>query len=79
MVLGSGIRDPEKTHSGSRIQGSKRHRSRIRIRNTGIQPKMLDPGPYQMNTDSKPQNPASMGRTDNTLHKNLSNNYRCCL
>jgi hypothetical protein len=26
MVLGSGIRDPEKTHSGSRIQGSKRHR-----------------------------------------------------
>jgi hypothetical protein len=29
---GSEIRDPEKTHSGSRIQGSKRHR--IRIRNT---------------------------------------------
>jgi hypothetical protein len=26
MVLGSGIRDPEKTFSGSRIQGSKRHR-----------------------------------------------------
>jgi hypothetical protein len=26
MVLGSGIRDPEKTYSGSRIQGSKRHR-----------------------------------------------------
>jgi hypothetical protein len=23
---GLGIRDPEKTHSGSRIQGSKRHR-----------------------------------------------------
>ncbi len=30
----SEIRDPEKTYSGSRIQGSKRHRSRIRIRNT---------------------------------------------
>jgi hypothetical protein len=30
---GSEIRDPEKTYSGSRIQGSKRHR--IRIRNTG--------------------------------------------
>jgi hypothetical protein len=28
MVLGSGIRNPEKTHSGSRIQGSKRHRIR---------------------------------------------------
>jgi hypothetical protein len=26
MVPGSEIRDPEKTHSGSRIQGSKRHR-----------------------------------------------------
>jgi hypothetical protein len=26
MGLGSGIRDPEKTYSGSRIQGSKRHR-----------------------------------------------------
>ncbi len=26
MVLGSGIRDPEKIYSGSRIQGSKRHR-----------------------------------------------------
>ncbi len=26
MVLGSEIRDPEKTYSGSRIQGSKRHR-----------------------------------------------------
>ncbi len=26
MVLGSGIRDPEKTYPGSRIQGSKRHR-----------------------------------------------------
>jgi hypothetical protein len=25
MGLGSGIRDPEKTYSGSRIQGSKRH------------------------------------------------------
>ena len=24
MVLGSGIRDPEKTYSGSRIQGSKK-------------------------------------------------------
>jgi hypothetical protein len=37
MVLGSGIRDPEKTHSGSRIQGSKRHRipdPGYRIRNT---------------------------------------------
>jgi hypothetical protein len=32
MVLGSEIRDPEKIYSGSRIQGSKRHR--IRIRNT---------------------------------------------
>jgi hypothetical protein len=31
---GSEIRDPEKTHSGSRIQGSKRHRIRIWIRNT---------------------------------------------
>jgi hypothetical protein len=29
MVLGSGIRDPEKTYSGSRIQGSKSTRSRI--------------------------------------------------
>jgi hypothetical protein len=37
MVLGSGIRDPEKTYSGSRIQGSKSTRSRIRIRNTGHQ------------------------------------------
>jgi hypothetical protein len=26
MNLGSGIRDPEKTYSGSRIQGSKRQR-----------------------------------------------------
>ncbi len=26
MDLGSEIRDPEKTYSGSRIQGSKRHR-----------------------------------------------------
>jgi hypothetical protein len=26
MDLGSGIRDPEKTYFGSRIQGSKRHR-----------------------------------------------------
>jgi hypothetical protein len=39
MGLGSEIRDPEKTYSGSRIQGSKRHRIpdpgyRIRIRNT---------------------------------------------
>jgi len=25
-MVGSGIRDPEKTYSGSRIQGSKRHR-----------------------------------------------------
>jgi hypothetical protein len=30
---GFGIRDPEKTYSGSRIQGSKRHR----IRNTTVQ------------------------------------------
>jgi hypothetical protein len=35
MGLGSEIRDPEKTYSGSRIQGSKRHL--IRIRNTGRQ------------------------------------------
>ena len=33
---GFGIRDPEKTYSGSRIQGSKGTGSRIRIRNTGI-------------------------------------------
>ena len=26
MALGSEIRDPEKTYTGSRIQGSKRHR-----------------------------------------------------
>ncbi len=32
---GSEIRDSEKTYSGSRIQGSKSTRSRIRIRNTG--------------------------------------------
>jgi hypothetical protein len=32
--LGSEIRDPEKTYSGSRIQGSKSTQSRIRIRNT---------------------------------------------
>jgi hypothetical protein len=31
---GSEIRDPEKPHSGSRIQGSKGTGSRIRIRNT---------------------------------------------
>jgi hypothetical protein len=31
---GSEIWDPEKAYSVSRIQGSKRHRSRIRIRNT---------------------------------------------
>jgi hypothetical protein len=30
----SEIRDPEKTYSGSRIQGSKGTGSRIRIRNT---------------------------------------------
>ena len=35
MVLGSGIRDSEKTYSGSRIQGSKSTQSRIRIRITG--------------------------------------------
>jgi hypothetical protein len=34
MDLGSEIRDPEKTYSGSRIQGSKR--PRIRIHNTVI-------------------------------------------
>ncbi len=41
MVLGSGIRDPrsgirdpEKTYSGSRILGQKGTGSRIRIRNT---------------------------------------------
>jgi hypothetical protein len=33
MGLGSGIRDPEKTYSGSR--GQKGTGSRIRIRNTG--------------------------------------------
>jgi hypothetical protein len=34
---GSEIRDPEKTYSGSRIQGSKRHRiPQIRIRNTDL-------------------------------------------
>ncbi len=33
---GSEIRDPEKTYSGSRIQGLKSTQSRIRIRNTGI-------------------------------------------
>jgi hypothetical protein len=33
--LESGIWDPEKTYSGSRIQGSKGTGSRIRIRNTG--------------------------------------------
>jgi hypothetical protein len=34
MGLGFGIQDPEKTHSGSRIQGSKKHR----IRNTAFFP-----------------------------------------
>ncbi len=34
--LGSEIRDPEKTYSRSRIQGSKSTRSRIRIRNTAL-------------------------------------------
>jgi hypothetical protein len=34
MGLGAGIRDPEKTYSGSR--GQKGTGSRIRIRNTGI-------------------------------------------
>jgi hypothetical protein len=58
---GSKIRDPEKTYSGSRIQGSKRHRipdpgvkkapgtgSRIRIRNTDrirMLLDLLDPDP----------------------------------
>jgi hypothetical protein len=41
MVLGSGIRDPEKTYSGSRIQGSKSTQSRIRIRKTGADPDSL--------------------------------------
>jgi hypothetical protein len=31
---GSEIWEPEKTYSGSQIQGSKRHQIRIRIRNT---------------------------------------------
>jgi hypothetical protein len=35
MDLGSEIQDPEKTYSGSRIQGQKGTGSRIRIRNTG--------------------------------------------
>jgi hypothetical protein len=35
MGLGSGIRDPEKTYSGSRTRGQKGTGSRIRIRNTG--------------------------------------------
>ncbi len=34
MGVGSEIRDPKKTYSGSRIQRSKRHR--IRIRSTGV-------------------------------------------
>jgi hypothetical protein len=34
MDLGSEIQDPEKTYSGSRIQGQKGTGSRIRIRNT---------------------------------------------
>jgi hypothetical protein len=36
MCLGSGIRDPEKTYSGSRIRGQKDTGSRIRIRNTAM-------------------------------------------
>jgi hypothetical protein len=38
MGLGSGIRDPEKTYSGSqiRVQGQKGTGSRIRIRSTGL-------------------------------------------
>jgi hypothetical protein len=39
MILGSGIRDPEKTYSGSRIQGSKSTQSRI-----------PDPDPQHCNT-----------------------------
>jgi len=35
MVLGSGIRDPEKTYSGSRSQKAPNPGSRIRVRNTG--------------------------------------------
>jgi hypothetical protein len=35
MGSGSGIRDPEKTYSGSRIQGLKRHCG-SRIRNTDV-------------------------------------------
>ncbi len=42
---GSEIRDPEKTYSGSRIQGSKRHRIRIRIHNTS---KKYLPIPYKL-------------------------------
>jgi hypothetical protein len=42
----TGIRDPEKTYFGSRIQGSKRHKipdsgSRIQSRNTGCEGKKL--------------------------------------
>jgi hypothetical protein len=55
MVLGSGIwdprsgiRDPEKTYSGSRIQGSKSTRSRIR--NTAMH-ESKDPDPFQNVTD----------------------------
>ncbi len=45
MGLGSGIRDPgsgKKTYSGSRIrvQGQKGTGSRIRIRNTGTDPRI---------------------------------------
>jgi hypothetical protein len=36
MALGSGIRDLGSAKNLFRIQGSKRHLSRIRIRNTGI-------------------------------------------
>jgi hypothetical protein len=36
MGLGSKIRNPEKTYSGSRIQGQKGSGSRIRIRNTAL-------------------------------------------
>jgi hypothetical protein len=39
MGLGSGIRDPQKTYSGFRIQGSKRHR----IPDPGVK-KAPDPG-----------------------------------
>jgi hypothetical protein len=49
---GSEIRDPEKTYSGSRIQGSKRHRvpdpgsGSATLMNTVLTRTLQDPGPY---------------------------------